>query len=112
MKGSFFKLGVSKENVKERAFPSYALKSFDGSQDPKEEADLKCFFAHSGSSWLRLAPIKVEMKNKEPYLVVLRELMYPHECDNITAFLGPRLGFPPGRMSSKNRGKNDWTMKK
>jgi hypothetical protein len=60
-----------------------------------------------------LGPIKIEMKNKHPYLVVLRELMYSHECDGITEFLSPFLGPPPGAMTKK-RGvtKNDWTMKK
>ncbi len=39
--------------------------------------------------------------------------MFDHECDNITAYLGPLLGFPPGRMGgAKNMFKNDWTMKK
>ena len=44
-------------------------------------------------------------------MAVLRELLYPHECDNITQFLGPLLGTPPGRMKG-GLGKNDWTMKK
>ena len=65
------------------------------------------------SSWLRLAPLKLELRSREPYLAVLRELMFDHECDNITAYLGPLLGFPPGRMGgAKNMFKNDWTMKK
>jgi len=54
----------------------------------------------------------MELKSRSPYIAVLRELMFDHECDNITSFLGPYLGFPPGRMSSKGGGKNDWTMKK
>jgi hypothetical protein len=46
--------------------------------------------------------------------VVLRELMYSHECDGITQFLSPWLGKPPGSMSrKKTKGvTNDWTMKK
>ena len=50
------------------------------------------------------------MKSFEPYIAVLRELMYPNECDEITEYLGPYLGEPPGRMANGNR--NDWTMKK
>ena len=39
--------------------------------------------------------------------------MYPHECDNITNFLGEFLGPPPGNMAKKGGvAKNDWTMKK
>jgi hypothetical protein len=41
-----------------------------------------------------------------------RNLLYEHECDNVTAFLAPRLGFPPGRMSGRAARSNDWTMKK
>ena len=52
------------------------------------------------------------MQNHEPYVAVLRELMYAHECDGITNFLGNHLGSPPGRMKAKGGGKNDWTMKK
>ena len=80
-------------------------------QNASETKDLKCFYGHSNSPWLRLGPIKIEVQNKEPYLAVLRELLYPHECDNITQFLGPLLGTPPGRMKG-GVGKNDWTMKK
>ena len=80
-------------------------------QKPEDDKDLRCFYGSNGSPWLRLAPIKVEVKSREPYVAVLRELMFHHECDNITRFLGPHLDFPPGRMNPKNR-VNDWTMKK
>ena len=53
----------------------------------------------------------MELQNKEPYVAVLRELVFEDECDNITDFLGPFLGTPPGRMGG-GTGKNDWTMKK
>lgn len=79
---------------------------------PEKDAEMKCIFAHNGSPWLRLGPMKLEIKSKEPYIAVIRELMYPHECDNITSFLGPYLNFPPGRMGGPRVGKNDWTMKK
>ena len=80
-------------------------------QNASEDKDLKCFYAHNNSPWLRLAPIKVDMQNHEPYVAVLRELMYTHECDGITNYLGSYLGSPPGRMKAKGGGKNDWTMK-
>ena len=74
---------------------------------------MKCFYGHNDSPWLKLAPLKVDIQNHEPYIAVLRELMYPHECDGITNFLGDHLGPPPGRMKLKGGGtKNDWTMKK
>ena len=78
---------------------------------PEEDKDLGCFYGDNGSPWLRLGPIKVEVKNKNPYIAVLRELLFEHECDNITQFLGPFLDFPPGHMTTKAK-KNDWTMKK
>ena len=80
-------------------------------QSANETKDLKCFFAHAGSPWLRLGPMKIELQSKQPYVAVIRELMYSHECDEITKFLGPLLGPPPGRMKGGS-GKNDWTMKK
>lgn len=71
---------------------------------------MKCFYADNNSAWLKLGPIKIEMQNHEPYVAVIRELMYPHECDEITQYLGPFLGAPPGRMAG-GTGPNDWTMK-
>ena len=76
-----------------------------------ETKDLYCFYGNNNSPWLKLGPIKVELQNKEPYVAVLRELVFADECDNITDFLGPFLGTPPGRMGG-GTGKNDWTMKK
>lgn len=81
-------------------------------QNETELKDLKCFYADNDSPWLKLGPMKIEMQNLKPYLVVIRELMYPNECDEITKFLAPFLGQPPGRMNRKQAGKNDWTMKK
>ena len=78
---------------------------------PEEDKDLRCLYGHGGSDWLRLGPLKVEVRSKVPYVAVLRELMFESECDNITQFLGPHLDFPPGRMSTRQT-KNDWTMKK
>ncbi len=72
---------------------------------------LHCKYVHGSSAWLRLAPIKLEINSFDPYHVVLRELLYDHECDDITKYLGPKLDFPPGRMHHKAK-KNDWTMKK
>ena len=43
--------------------------------------------------------MKLELKNLNPYVAVIRQLMYPHECESVTRFLGPSLDFPPGRMS-------------
>lgn len=74
--------------------------------------DLKCFYGHNESPWLKLGPLKIEIQNFEPYIAVIRELMFSHECDDITKSLSPFLGKPPGSMSAKKTGKNDWTMKK
>ena len=62
--------------------------------------------------WLKVGPLKVELMNLDPYLAIIRELLFEHECDNITEFLSPLLGQPPGRMSLGRKHKNDWTMKK
>ena len=55
--------------------------------------------------------MRLELKNRDPYVAVIRQLLYPHECNNVTKFLGPTLDFPPGRMGNKAT-RNDWTMKK
>ena len=73
---------------------------------------LKCFYADNNKPWLKLGPMKMELQNYDPYVVVIRELMFPNECDEITEYLTPFLGAPPGRMSGKRGGMNDWTMKK
>ena len=72
---------------------------------------LKCFYGHSGSPWLRIGPFKIEENSHDPYHVTIQELLFDHECNNVTEFLGPMLDFPPGRMK-RNAAKNDWTMKK
>jgi hypothetical protein len=72
---------------------------------------LKCFYGHGGSPWLYIAPFKIEENSLDPHHVTIHNLLFEHECDNITEFLGPRLGFPPGRMRHGSA-KNDWTMKK
>ena len=77
----------------------------------EEVAKLKCFHGHNGSPWLRLGPFKIEENALDPYHVTVQELLFDHECDNITQFLGPMLDFPPGRMNPRFK-KNDWTMKK
>lgn len=81
-------------------------------QNETELKDLRCFYADNGSPWLKLGPIKLELQSFVPYVAVIRELLYPHECDGITDYLGPLLGQPPGRMSGGRSPKNDWTMKK
>ena len=72
---------------------------------------LRCFYAHSSSDWLRLGPMKVEINSYDPAHATVKNLMYDHECDEITKYLGPHLDFPPGKINKKAK-KNDWTMKK
>lgn len=59
--------------------------------------------------------MKIELRNKVPFLAVIRDLLYENETKNITSFLEPKLNFPPGRMKKRKnlQGQlaNDWTMK-
>merc|ERR1712223_297310 len=71
---------------------------------------LKCFYGHNNSPWLKIGPFKIEENALDPYHVTIHQLLYDHECNNITEFLGPMLDFPPGRMNFKTA-RNDWTMK-
>lgn len=75
-----------------------------------EMSKLYCIYAHGNSPWLRLGPIRMEYNSLDPNHVTLRGILFDHECDDITRFLGPKLDFPPGRMNFKSK-KNDWTMK-
>ena len=79
-------------------------------RDPMVTAKHKCFYAHSNSDWLKLGPIKVEINSYDPFHATIRNLLFDHECDQMTQFLAPQLDFPPGRMVSRSL-KNDWTMK-
>ena len=55
--------------------------------------------------------MKIEMNSYDPAHSTIKNILYEHECDAITKYLGPYLNFPPGRMNSRSK-KNDWTMKK
>ena len=66
-----------------------------------ETSNLKCFYGSNASPWLFLGPFKIEENSLDPYHVTIYELLYAHECDQVTEFLGPLLDFPPGRMSSE-----------
>ena len=87
-------------------------------QIPQQNTHMRCFYSNGGSDWLRLGPMKVELISEEPYVAVIRQVLFEDECDKITDFLTPQLGFPPGRSTrAKGQGlapvgRNDWTMKK
>ena len=61
---------------------------------------MKCFYGHNDSPWLKIGPFKIEENALDPYHVTILELLYEHECNNITEFLGPMLNFPPGKINS------------
>ena len=63
-----------------------------------EIAKLKCFYGHNDSPWLKIGPFKIEENALDPYHVTILELLYEHECNDITEFLGPMLNFPPGKI--------------
>ena len=80
-------------------------------QTPQERANLRCFYGHSASEWLRLGPMKIQINSHDPAHAVIKDLMSDRECDGMTEFLTPLLNFPPGKMNRKAKS-NDWTMKK
>ena len=59
---------------------------------------MKCFYGHNDSPWLKIGPFKIEENALDPYHVTILELLYEHECNDITEFLGPMLNFPPGKI--------------
>ena len=63
------------------------------------------------SDWLRLGPMKIQINSFDPAHATIKNLLFDHECDSMTRYLGPHLDFPPGRMNGRSR-RNDWTMKK
>jgi hypothetical protein len=46
--------------------------TFFFSQTPDEDKDLYCFYGHNHSPWLRLGPMRMELKNFDPYIAVIR----------------------------------------
>ena len=87
------------------------MKQFNYLQPKNTTSKLKCFYGKSESKWLSLGPFKIEENSHDPQHVTIHNILFEHECDKITEFLGPMLNFPPGRMNSRKM-KNDWTMKK
>ena len=65
---------------------------------------LRCILTRSSSDWLRLGPMKIEIHSQNPYHSVIKELLYPHECDKLKVPLvrlldGRRKGHPQHQPS-------------
>ena len=71
-------------------------------------SSLGCFLRGSSSDWLRLGPMKIEIHSQNPYHAVIKELIYPHECDKIKIPLVYWLG--EGRKGHPNHHPSlEWT---
>ncbi|XP_031552959.1 prolyl 4-hydroxylase subunit alpha-1-like [Actinia tenebrosa] len=52
---------------------------------------LKCYYETKLHPMLKLRPLKVEMINEDPYIVMLRDVMYDHEIEYIKKTAAPLL---------------------
>ena len=52
-------------------------------QKPSERKNVYCFYKTSNSLWLRLGPMKIEIKSQDMVNVVIKDLLYSKECEQI-----------------------------
>lgn len=51
--------------------------------EPKELSKLKCRYVTNEVAFLKIAPIKMEVVNLEPYIVVFHDVLYDREIEEI-----------------------------
>ncbi|XP_043225526.1 prolyl 4-hydroxylase subunit alpha-1-like [Amphibalanus amphitrite] len=84
-------------------------------RSPEEEADLSCHLTSNGSPLLLLSPLRVEVLSRQPYIVMLHQLVTETEVSQFQELAGPRLAtsrhrHPDGEfVASMSRiSKNAW----
>lgn len=60
-------------------------------QNPRALAKLKCRYVTNTSPFLKIAPLKLEEANLEPYIVVYHEVMYDKEIELVKQMAKPRV---------------------
>ena len=54
-------------------------------------ARLKCYYQSSNSKWLKLGPMKIQINSQDFMHLIIKDLLYNHECDQIKNPLPPYL---------------------
>ena len=46
---------------------------------------MRCHLSNSYSDWLKLGPFRFEVNSYDPFHVTIKQLLFPHECDDIVS---------------------------
>ena len=58
---------------------------------PAQLAPLRCRYINNNSAFLKIAPLKIEEANLNPYIVVFHDIMYDSEIELIKKLAKPRV---------------------
>ncbi|XP_055380990.1 prolyl 4-hydroxylase subunit alpha-1-like [Condylostylus longicornis] len=67
---------------------------------PTELRSMKCYYIHNNVPFLRIAPIKVEVANKSPRLLIFHDVITDSEIDKVIEIGKPRLQRATAREST------------
>lgn len=59
--------------------------------DPKLVAKLKCRYVTNKSSFLKIAPLKLEEASLKPYIIVYHDVIYDREIELVKQMAKPRV---------------------
>lgn len=62
-------------------------------QTPQQIAKLKCRYVTNKSPFLKIAPLKLEEANLQPYIVVYHDVMYDNEIELVKHLARPRVSY-------------------
>ncbi|XP_042864066.1 prolyl 4-hydroxylase subunit alpha-1-like [Penaeus japonicus] len=76
-------------------------------------SQLTCSYMAGSSTWLLLAPFKVEVLSQDPYITIVYEVMKPREAEEVKAKAGHLLQTPHNAAygNSENGTQSGWTLK-
>lgn len=58
-----------------------------------EKSSLKCFYVTNTTAFVKIAPIKLEEANHNPYVVIFHEVLYDREIDEIKQISKKRVKY-------------------
>lgn len=82
---------ANKLNVHSPTYTKIFNKCMSIFQSKEELAQLYCYYERKRHPMLLIRPLKVEIVNHEPYIVMLRDVMYDSEIDYIKARAAPMV---------------------
>uniref|UniRef100_A0A2M4BKI1 procollagen-proline 4-dioxygenase n=1 Tax=Anopheles marajoara TaxID=58244 RepID=A0A2M4BKI1_9DIPT len=85
----------SSDNDDQKETPDYGYYDMLCRGDIQRPADVQktlyCFYEHSRTAFLRIAPLKLEQINHDPFIVVYHEMISDREISNVLEAAHPRL---------------------